>query len=186
MAQVTFLPDEETPQELRAALAEAAKGRPFVLARLRLHFHLHDAGPMPAPALVQAYLAYLGYDASAAAALHEMAVERALQVTAQLLHYDLARDEEVILPEVARQVESLLRSTLEPWAALALTSFQIPANKTGSLVGWPSVRVVAKFDAEGGVIFVGEDQIAMLWAVDDDGPDRSIWDVSHRPRLSRK
>lgn len=184
MATVTFLSGDEMLAGVRSGLAEAAAGRPYVLARLRLHGDLHDAGPMPAAALVEAFLAHLGLRASEARRLVEIDTERALRIAASVLQRDLARDEELVTAAAAADLAARLRDAIEPWALVAFTGFSLPPGDVGTLVGRPFVRVVAGAGAEGGVIFVGEQEIAMVWAVDDDSAARGIEDVRGRPRRS--
>jgi hypothetical protein len=183
-ADVTFLPADDLLADLRAALSRAASDNPYLISRLRLHCHLHDAGPMPVAALVMRYLQHLGYRAAAACELVEIEVERALEVVTAVFHHDVARNEELIPAEQAGELGALVRGIVEPWAVVALTGFSLPPGNVGALIGRPFVRVVADTGAEGGALFVGEGEIAMVWALDDDGPTRASYDI--RPPARRR
>lgn len=186
MSEITFVPDEGSFDELRAALRQAAPGRPYVVERLTLHCHLHDAASVSPRDIVKGYLECLGYKAAAASALSEIDAELGIEVAISVLHWDLARSEEMVLAETAAHLTSLLTSVVEPWAVLAFTGISLPKRPIGPLCGRAFVRVVADEDAEGGVLFLGEGAIAMIWAKDDDGPTRGIEDVHRRPSISKR
>jgi RHS repeat-associated protein len=79
----------------------------------------------------------------------------------------------------ARLSVDRLRENTE-WAILALTNLKRFEPSTSPLAYYGFAHVVARENAEGGILFVGEQDIAMIWFVDDDGPSRSIVDMRGR------
>jgi hypothetical protein len=178
---ISFVARVEEMARIRELIRSYARGCDYVAKRFLLHWHLYDAaGTLPERNILDAYLAHLGVSRTNAANLPEISTEEAHDLLAWAFHYDLARQEEMLSEEDARQCAAEVRRAVDDWAILAFTNLQLPQGRARAPYGYPFYRVVTQLGVEGGVIFVGEQDIAMVWFVDDDGPERGIMDLSVR------
>lgn len=153
----------------------------YIEERFRFHHHSYRAEPGAHERQVVAqYLAHLGYSADCVSRLPEIDVDAAYDILSELFRWDLARDEELVTEEEARSCVSSVRSDTEAWAILAYTNLVLPERRRYRLGSYQFERVVSPINIEGGAIFIGSDDIAMVWFLDDDGPTRAICDRRQR------
>lgn len=159
----------------------------YIEERFRFHWHLYRNERRATEREVMAdYFAHLGYAAECAPRLPEIDMSSAHDILAEMFRWDLARNEELVTEEEARRCVDLVREDTDPWAILAFTNLDLPKEREYRLGSYPFVRVVAALNIEGGVLFIGTEDIAMLWFLDDDGPSRAICDRRYRGRSRRK
>jgi hypothetical protein len=178
---VQFLEDLAAEERVRSHVASCARPCVYIAERFTFRQHLYEAVELVDPSqLVEKYLAFLGLQPMAARNLVELAVERAYEMLAEMFRWDLARQEELVTEEETRLFMQRIQEQTESWAVLAFTNMNVPEPRAYRLGSYPFHRVVAEVGSEGGVILVGEQELSMIWFVDDDGPTRAMYDRRYR------
>lgn len=170
-------------------ISRVAGNRRFLVDRLIFTWHGYKISKTAPRELVGEYLAHLGYSAIRIADFPEIPTERALAFIDALWRNDFARNED-LLPHAAATTCSLaIRDAVEPWAILAFTNLlqpEPPPYAPERLFGERFIPVLPQKGAEAGFMFVGEEDIALVWFDDDDGPTRSIWSYSEHQRATMR
>ncbi|WP_437535161.1 hypothetical protein WME79_13020 [Sorangium sp. So ce726] len=182
---ISLIENSEGEHAIRSYVRSFAHDCAYITERFIFHWHAYETSqPVPPQQLLTEYLAHIGYKSSCIDGLRELTPARAYDILEDMLHYDLARREELVTEQEARLSVDRLREETE-WAILAFTNLKRSEPSTSPLAYYGFTHVVACDNAEGGVLLVGEQDIAMIWFVDDDGPSRSVVDIRAR-RGSRR
>jgi hypothetical protein len=177
---ISLIENSDGEHAVRSYVRSFAHDRAYVADRFIFHWHLYETPqPLPTRQILSEYLAHLGYQSSCAGALRELTAARAYDILEDMLHYDLARREELVTGVDARMSADRIREETE-WAILAFTNLKRFEPSTSPLAYYGFAHVIACENAEGGVLLVGEQDIAMIWFVDDDGPSRSVVGIRGR------
>jgi len=178
---VSFMENDVGEASLREYVGRFARGCRYVAERIRFHWHLYSTDAnLSERQIVAAFLRHLGYRADCVDDLTELTQEQVDEVIQELFQRDLARDEELLSVDDARLCAQRVSELTAPWAILAFTNMKISRDKRYRLGSYDSCRVVAHDNVEGGMIFIGEQDIAMVWFLDDDGPTRASYDYRDR------
>ena len=174
--------NESEAAEVLECFRSAADNYEPIVKRFVVHWHVHELPVLESPLrAVGSYFAQLGMAPDRAGVLREIAVPAAYSIIGELLRYDLAREEELVSAEQAERCRNLVEQKSSDWAAYAFTNLS-PLRVPGrlSVTFSPRTRVVRELDMEGGVILLGEQDIAMIWFLEDDSPSRGMLDLRYR------
>ncbi|AUX34340.1 MULTISPECIES: hypothetical protein [Sorangium] len=180
IGDTSFLENNEGEHAVRSYIRSFAHGREYVANRFIFHWHVYETQQcVPTRQLLAEYLTHVGYQPRSAEGLGEVTVARAYDIVEDMLRYDLARHEELVTEADARLSAARLRDETT-WAVLAFTNLKRSMPSMNFPLAYHGfVRVVACENAEGGVLLVGEQDIAMIWFLDDDGPSRGMMDLKY-------
>ncbi|MGK4003715.1 hypothetical protein WMF31_13880 [Sorangium sp. So ce1036] len=180
--EISFIKNSEGQCAVLSYVRSFARDCAYVADRFVFHWHVYETPQlMPTRQLLAEYLTCIGYQSSCVDALRELTLPRAYDILEDMLRYDLARREELVTEADARLSTDRLREETA-WAIVAFTNLKRIEPSTSPLAYYGFAHVVAYENAEGGVLFVGEQDIAMIWFVDDDGPSRSSVDIKSSSR----
>jgi hypothetical protein len=179
--EALFIEHKDAERTMLNQVRALEHGCSYVSERFIFHWHLYEiAKGGTERGLVASYLNSLGYRREAANELHDISVERVFPLLERMFWRDTARDEEMVSVEEAAGWIERLRTSTESWALSAFTNLYVPEGKERDFNGYPFVRVTARDNMEGGVFLLGEQDIVMVWFIDDDGPARAIHDREYR------